>query len=251
MPPRLFDFCRLRVAQAAGAFQEGLGAAEIEIHVEPDGQMVGVVGDVERHDFFLFSVFRFHEREDKTTVFRFGIFHLEGLLAAVDDVLRLALPAVGHDELDAVALLVFGSVERAGAHHHAEHVEGTLVAFKLAALRLVRVALVEHVDLAGGRGVAVPHFLLAVGVALKGSLAVVERGEVEPGVAHEGVAHDEELVGRFGAAGNQVVLVGRLPVVDGFRGVHGSGAHLDPHELPVEVEVIDERFAAFEGRILG
>lgn len=57
----LFDDRRLRIAHAFGFCQESFGTAETQVHVQPDGQVVLVICDVERDDFFFFAFFVFYE----------------------------------------------------------------------------------------------------------------------------------------------------------------------------------------------
>ena len=142
----------------------------------------------------------------------------------------------------------FGT-EGAGAQEHADHVEGAVFARVGGDFGRIVVALVAHLHRTLSRGVGIPHLVLAVGVALEGLLHVVERGEVQAGVGHERVAHDEDVVGLFRPAGDEVGAVGGLSAVGSLGGVHRGCADLHPDKLPVEIKVVGERFAALEGRV--
>ena len=54
---------RLRMTHAGSVAKEGLGRAEVEVHVQPHGKMVRIVGDVEAHNLLFFIVFALDERK--------------------------------------------------------------------------------------------------------------------------------------------------------------------------------------------
>lgn len=229
------------MAQTIGTFEVGLGRTEVEVHIEADRQVVVVIRDEESDDllFFVLFLLLFHKREDQTTVGMLGVFHLHLFFAPVDDRLPGAALAIGHDEADAVSLLVLLRIEGTGAHHHAQHVVSTIAAFKGVEGWFVLVALVAHLDMAAFRAVGVPHLFLAVGLVFECPLFIIEWRQVETRVAVERVAHDEEFVCRRRTSGNQIVLVNRSAFIDTLGGIHRRGPHFDPDKLPVEVEVVD------------
>lgn len=64
------------VAQALVACQVSLGRAEREEHIQTDGKVVLIVGDVEADEFVVLAVFTLYEREDQTTELSIAILHL-------------------------------------------------------------------------------------------------------------------------------------------------------------------------------
>ena len=243
-------FGTLGVPQSAGSREIGFGHSEIEIEVKADGDVVVIVGDIEFHDFVFLAVFRFHEGEHQATVGGAGVFHLEFFLAVVDYVLPFAALAIGHEELDAVTFLEPGGIEGACAQEHADHVVGAIGAGVFVQLRWLAVAPVAHVDMAIACGIGIPHFFLPVGFPFECPFAVILWREVHSGVGDKGVTHPEHFVGTCGSACDEIGFEGGTSVVGGAGDVHGCGSCLDPYEFPVEVEVIDKGFSAFEGSVL-
>ena len=179
------------MAHAGSRAQEGLGGAEVQIHVEPNGEVVGVVGDVEANDFLFFIVLAFHEREHQTTISNVGVFHFERLLSAEHNALASAIASVGHDEIAALPHVPACRVERTGAQHHRNHVVNALIA--LQSLRMFRTAIgrIAHLHPAFPFRVAIADGIHAEVLAFVCPLRVVERGDVHIGETRQGVAHHE------------------------------------------------------------
>jgi len=107
-----------------------------------------------------------------------------------------------------------------------------------------------HSEVAVVVGVGVPQLVDVVALAFACPFAEVEGCEVGIGVAEQGVAHDEDIVQLAVAACDETAAQGLLSFVAGLYGGHGGGAYLDPHEFPVEEEVVAEELAGLEGRVL-
>ena len=245
----LLNLCRLRISQSACSGEESFGSTEVEIHVQTHGNVVFVVGDVERDDFLFFAVFFFKEGEDEASIRGGGVFDGEIFLSFIDNALPLAVSAVCHEEVDSVTLLPSGGVEGACFLQHANHVITAIFAGVTTLYGRLRVFLIAHLHAALSVGITVPHFISAIGSSLECFLDVVLRNKVKAGVCHEGVSHDKEFICFFGTSGDEVGTPGGFAVIDGLRGVHGSSSHFHPHEFPVEVEVINQRFSAFKGTV--
>ena len=99
-------------------------------------------------------------------------------------------------------------------------------------------------------GIAVPDLVDIVTVSLAGTLAEIEGREVGIAVAEQRVAHQEVLVELGVASCDEVGLPGFLAFKHRQLRIHLSRSHFQPDELPVEVEVISQFLAAFEGCIL-
>ena len=209
--------------------------------------MVGVIGDVELDDFFFLSLFVFfHEREDEAAIGCVCSLYLKFFLTSVNDGLPFAALSAGHNEANAMSRLPTCGVEGAGAHQHTDHIESAIGTCISISGGWFFVALVAHLDLALSVGVGIPYFFLAIGFSLERTFFVVLRNEVEGGIGGECVAHLEDVVGPFGASGNEVGFVGWLSVVCGARDIHRGCARLYPNELPIKIEVVDKCFATAE-----
>ena len=187
------------VAVALHVRQEGFGGAEVEVHVQADGEVVVVVGDEEGDDFFLF--FRLahvlYEGEDQAAVGD-AVVGFDVLDAAVYQRLLLDAAAGGHGEVYFVAHLEVGGLPRAGLAEDAEHVEDAAAVFVLHFLRLAVGGFVPRaalLDVGGAVAVGEPGFVLGVAFAFLGGLAEVLGFQLVGDVADEGVAHLEEEVG--------------------------------------------------------
>ena len=82
----LFPLLQFRGEGTPYAFvgaEECLGRAEGEEHVETNGDVVLVVGDVETDELLVLAVLMLNEREDQTAELLLRALDLEGLLATV------------------------------------------------------------------------------------------------------------------------------------------------------------------------
>ena len=91
-----------------GAGEEGLSGAEAQEHVEADGDVVVIVGDVEGDDFLfaLLVLVVLHKGEDEAAVSGACLLHLDFFLAAIDKDLIALAAAVGHLETEALASML-------------------------------------------------------------------------------------------------------------------------------------------------
>ena len=87
--------------------------------------MIGVVGDIEAHDFLILAVLIFDVRELEAAIF-VSVVRLHRGLSLIFEHGRYNLCAVGDGEMDAVALLPSYGIEGACSEEGAQHVEGTL-----------------------------------------------------------------------------------------------------------------------------
>ena len=253
-PPQvgLFDDGGLGVAEAGGLTEEGFGGAEAEVHVEADGDVVEVVGDVEGDDLTLFVLVVVpHRGEDKASVGDAAVVHLEFLLTAIDEDFVGDAVAVGHLKVYLLAFAIVGSVKSARADKHTEHVTdgGIDATFSIEDLAvIVGIALAQvYVAIAG---IVIPHLVDVVAFAFACALAEEEGHEFGGEVADDGVAHHEEAVGAFVALGEEGGAQDVLVVVAAVLDLEVGGAGLQPDELPVEVELVVEALASREGAVL-
>ena len=87
-------------------------------------------------------------------------------------------------------------------------------------------------------GIGVPYLVHIVSATLTGSFAEIEGSQVHVGITEQGVAHHKHIVELVVATGNQTATIGRLTLIARLNGRHRCCAHLDPHELPVKIQVI-------------
>ena len=213
----LFHNRRNRVAVALDADDEGLGRAESEEHIEAHGNVVLVVGDVEIDDALVFAVVEFHVRELQAAVFH-AVVALDDRFSAIDDSCGFAAVAIDHPEIDGMAFFPVLGVEGACTDEHGEHViDAVGIGFPLLAVCAVGpLAVLARVDFSVG--IVVGHFVDVVAFAFAGGLAVVERREVECGIAQERVAQDEVGVNSFVALRDERGAPCRLPLMDALHG---------------------------------
>ena len=211
--------------------------------------MVFVVGDEESHYFLLLVVLTLYVRQLQTAIL-VPVVSLDSGLALIFKHGVDYLHSVGNGEADAVALLPSLGVERTCAEEYAYHVEGArlwcVCLPHMGAVLLLAVLL--HVYLAVG--IAIESLVDGVAVGLACSLAEVERLKLGGVVAQQRVAHAEELVGTFRRACDERRSICRLAMIPALYGRHRRVAHLHPHKLPVEVEVVSEKLARLESRVL-
>lgn len=240
---------RNRAVVAPDADDERLGRPEAQEHIEAHGDVVLVVGDVEIDHATVFPIVKFHIGELQAAVFH-AVVALDFRFSTIHDARGVAAVAVDHLEVDDVAFFPVFRVEGACAHEHRNHVEDAIfVAFPKPVVRAVGVQpVLSRMRLAVF--VFVEHLIHVVALALAGALAVVERGEVERGIAQERVAEDEIVIYAFVAARGERGAPGGLSLVGALHGGHAGRAGLHPHEFPVVVEVVGQVFARLEGRVL-
>ena len=99
-------------------------------------------------------------------------------------------------------------------------------------------------------GVAVPDLVNVVTVTFAGTFAEIEGREVGVAVAEQRVTHQEVLIELGVASCDEVGLPGLLAFKLRQLRIHLSRSHLQPDELPVEVEVVSQFLATLEGCIL-
>ena len=227
-----------------------LGGAKLEVEVDADRHVTGIVCDIEAEEFlFLALLFVVEEREDEAmvglVVVGFPVF-----LATIDKRLFLHVFACCHGEVDALPHLVVLGIEGTCQGEDGEHVVVAVVAlvmmFRPLPMPIQKVLL--HMALAVG--ISVPHFIHGVVLALERTLAEVEGNELRRDVGDEGVAHGEDCIAPLVAGEEQVIAQGWLSLIRGrLDGVEGRAA-LHPNEFPMEVEVIRQAFTSLESRVL-
>lgn len=87
--------CCLSVANARPTEEISLGAAKLEVEIDADRQMVGIVGDVKAKKFFLLLLLVVQKREHKAAI-GVAIVSLEILLALEDEGLPAEALATDH-----------------------------------------------------------------------------------------------------------------------------------------------------------
>ena len=227
----------LLVADACAVEELGYGFAEVEVEVNPDWKMIGIVSDIEAEKVLFLLLLVVEEGEDKTAV-GLVVVGLEILPASVDEDLVAQALACDHTESGSLSDLVSGEVHGAGEGKNIEHVVDTFGACHLLIRPFSVGILVAHLH--GSLVVAwigIPHLIDCIAFAFAGSLAEIERHEFMGGIADEGVAHWEELVTGLVAQEDEVGPECLLAFIARRGDIELGGSDLHPYELPVEVEV--------------
>ena len=106
----------------------------------------------------------------------------------------------------------------------------------------------------GKNNVIREHVTMHTGTPIEASTTIVGDDGlfmVAAHVAHDCVAHDEKAVGPFGTPCYEACAVGVFSHVCGVADVQRGRTGLEPYELPVEVQVIQQCLAAVERLVLG
>ena len=212
--------------------------------------MIVVVGDVEGDDLPLLLIVVLDEGEYKASIYDACLFHLEVLLAAVDECFELYMAAVGHIELEFLTIGELGGVKRTCPQQHGHHI---VDAFQSVIGSVANVAAVVEealFEVGAAAGIIVPYLIDIIALALAGALAVVEGHKVRPDEAEEGIAHHKELVGALAASCDEVASKGLFAAVFGLADIEVGCASLDPDEFPVKVELVLEVLSCHECCIL-
>ena len=228
--------------------EEGLGRAKLQEQVQPDGDVVLVVGDEEAHNLLVFSVFPLQIGEFQTTVF-LAIVSLDDRLSAELQLTFLTVIAIDDGEVDDMSLLPVDGIEGTSTEEDAQHVVDTVVISVL----LPRTGTVDTLevllDVSLASGIAVENLVNGIALALLGTLTEIERSHVGSGVAKQRVAQHEHVVGPAVATCGQRSTIGVLTLIDTVHGIHRSIAGFHPYELPVEIEVISQELTTVESRV--
>ena len=213
--------------------------------------MVLVVGDVEAYQLVGLSVLMLVEGEYQAAELLFRRADLEVVVTpelhpGVGEVLGVA-----DGQADDVSLLHLRRVEVACTQEYAHHVVDAAGILLLLPLVLALVGDAVHLQVAVAARVGVPQLVHVVALALACSFPEINRCEVFCRAQRQQcVAHHEDVVELAVAACYEAGLIDRLPLVCRLGGLHAGTAHLEPHELPVEVQVVVELLACLEGSVL-
>ena len=151
----------------------------------------------------------------------------------------------------AVAFVHVAYVHRPCLEHYAQHVVYAVFAAFVLHLYGAPFVAVALLYVANTVDVAVPHLVGAVRASFVCRFFIVHGHHLVCGVAHDCVAHDEKAVGPFGTPCYEACAVGVFSHVCGVADVQRGRTGLEPYELPVEVQVIQQCLAAVERLVLG
>ena len=233
------------MSQTSCILEERLRRTKMEIHVQADGQVILVIGDVKGNDLLLLSLGIFDKREHETAVCLF-IAGLDFLDAPINQRLLLNLLSRTHGEEDFIAHFIIGRVIRTSMREDTEHIKDAQVALVLRLNgRLVPVgALLLHVRFAVS--ITVPSLINGITLAFLGTLPIIYGLQILCHNTGYGIAHLEVEIGLLAAYTMQIEAVGLLLPIGCVLRVQRGISNFLPNEFPVEVQVINNALSTLE-----
>ena len=105
-----------------------LGCAELEIEVDADGHVAGIVGDIEAQELLVLGFLLIVKQGENEAMVSLSVIGFPVFLATIDQRLLFYLLACGHGKVNAVPWLVVFRRESAGESEDGEHVVVAFVA---------------------------------------------------------------------------------------------------------------------------
>ena len=211
--------------------------------------MVFIIGDIKGNHLFLFSLFIFHQRKDKATIFH-SAFCLKYFLSTINQRLVFYLSAGGHRENNLLPHRVIIDIERACLHQNAQHIKHTSFAF---VTRPHRITPPTHPALIGNTFIifiAEPYFVHRITVAFLRPFTEIKRLQPIGRDASQRITHLEKEIDHTICGSHQISAETRLTLISHCLHIHSGNTGIFPDEFPVELKVISQQFARLYGFIL-
>ena len=107
-----------------------------------------------------------------------------------------------------------------------------------------------HFQMAVAIGIGVPQFVNIIAITFTSSLTEIEGSQFLISITKQGVAHYEHVVQLVVTTCYQTATESLLSLIFRLYGRHRCCTNLHPYKLPVEVEVIAQKLARLEGKVL-